>query len=260
MRSEPSSSKSVALLDLFAFGTLQTLKGKLAPAIKGLAAERLTENVEAFPPIIPSQLQKLKHLTLVSLALQNRSLDYDRLLTSLDITSVRDLEDLIIDTIYAGLLTGKMHHHERVLHVDWVAGRDLRPEDLQTIRQGLENWCATASTLLKALDEQIAHVRQVSAGEATEAQVYEADRNAIVETLMNTKSSAGKGHSLRGHEPWDVGQEEDAIMNGSASGSGSGRLSAILSGLGGSSGGRKWVRLCHSPVGLVLIRSTQAWA
>lgn len=33
-----------------------------------------------------------------------------------------------------------MHHHERVLHIDWVAGRDVREDDLARIHSGLENW------------------------------------------------------------------------------------------------------------------------
>ena len=53
---------------------------------------------------------------------------------------MRELEDLIIDVIYAGLLRGKMQHHEQVLHVDWVAGRDVRKQDLHKVGQGLQAW------------------------------------------------------------------------------------------------------------------------
>jgi hypothetical protein len=41
--------------------------------------------------------------------------------------SIRELEDLIIDVMYAGLLGGKMHHDEKILHIDWVSGRDVNP-------------------------------------------------------------------------------------------------------------------------------------
>lgn len=47
---------------------------------------------------------------------------------------------MIIDAFYAGLLTGKLHHHEQVLHVDTVTGRDLRPEDVAKAKAGLETW------------------------------------------------------------------------------------------------------------------------
>lgn len=54
--------------------------------------------------------------------------------------STRQLEDTIIEAIYAGLLTGKMHHHEKVLHVDWCAGRDVSPEQLEVVKQKMANW------------------------------------------------------------------------------------------------------------------------
>jgi COP9 signalosome complex subunit 7 len=62
------------------------------------------------------------------------------LLKQLQIDNIRQLEDTIIDVIYAGLLGGKMHHHEGILHVDWVAGRDVQPSKLSEIEQGLRNW------------------------------------------------------------------------------------------------------------------------
>jgi hypothetical protein len=74
----------------------------------------------------------------------HQSIPYDDLLTALEIPSVRDLEDLVIDVIYAGLLGGKLHHHEKVLHVDWAAGRDVAPEDLEKIAMGLSDWSVLA--------------------------------------------------------------------------------------------------------------------
>lgn len=72
--------------------------------------------------------------------LKVQSIPYDDLLSALDLSSIRELEDLIIDVIYAGLLGGKLHHQERVLHVDWVAGRDVSPEELRKIANSLSDW------------------------------------------------------------------------------------------------------------------------
>lgn len=54
--------------------------------------------------------------------------------------SIRELEDLIIDVMYAGLLGGKMHHDEKILHIDWVSGRDVNPKSLQEIGNALDRW------------------------------------------------------------------------------------------------------------------------
>lgn len=49
--------------------------------------------------------KKLRHLTIVSMAIVNKRLAYSDLQEQLDIAFVRDLEDLIIEGIYAGKLT-----------------------------------------------------------------------------------------------------------------------------------------------------------
>lgn len=54
--------------------------------------------------LTPTMEKKLKHLTILSLAIQKKTLLYDDLMAELDIKNVRDLEDLIIEAIYAGLL------------------------------------------------------------------------------------------------------------------------------------------------------------
>ncbi|BEJ17981.1 hypothetical protein CspHIS471_0702580 [Cutaneotrichosporon sp. HIS471] len=140
----PSIKESYRLLQLFAYGTLADY----------------TASPGAFPPLSPAHATKLKHLTLLSLALQTRALPYSELTPALGTASTPELEALVIDAIYAGLLTGKIHHYEQVLHVDSVTGRDLRPSDLDAVKGGLETWCRNAQSLLAALDEQIAAARK----------------------------------------------------------------------------------------------------
>lgn len=47
--------------------------------------------------------KKLKHLTIVTMAISDKCIAYSDLLEQLDIGCVRELEDLIIESIYAGL-------------------------------------------------------------------------------------------------------------------------------------------------------------
>lgn len=46
--------------------------------------------------------KKLKHLTIVTMAISDKCIGYSNLLEQLDIGCVRELEDLIIESIYAG--------------------------------------------------------------------------------------------------------------------------------------------------------------
>lgn len=48
--------------------------------------------------------KRLKHLTILTMATQKKTLPYDELMIELDLKNVRDLEDIIIEAIYAGNL------------------------------------------------------------------------------------------------------------------------------------------------------------
>lgn len=73
-------------LTLFAYGTYR----------------QYMENREKLLELSPVMTKKLQHLTIVTMAIRNKRISYQDLLTALDIDNVRDLEDLIIESIYAG--------------------------------------------------------------------------------------------------------------------------------------------------------------
>jgi COP9 signalosome complex subunit 7 len=121
-----------------------------------------TANQASYPTLSPVQIDKLKQLSLVSLGMESRvrgyssllqammtdstppfqSLTYDSLLSVLDQPSVRALEDLIIDAIYAGIISGHMDQVNGRFSVDWVVGRDLDVggSELRDLGMRLENW------------------------------------------------------------------------------------------------------------------------
>lgn len=79
-------------MELFAFETYQ--KYKAFP--------------EKYVELKPSQLKKLKMITIADLASKSKDIGYETLMTSLDIKDLRELEDLIIDCFYNELLKGKL--------------------------------------------------------------------------------------------------------------------------------------------------------
>ncbi|WVR07774.1 hypothetical protein IAU60_004817 [Kwoniella sp. DSM 27419] len=181
LAADPSYSAHHRLLRLFAYGSLADYEA----------------DPSTFPPLTPTHRVKLQHLTLVSLALKHRSLRYDRIAEALKLESTRQLEDTVINVIYAGLLGGKMHHHEKILHIDWVAGRDVQEADLAGVRQGLQNWCETAQSLISALDRQIDHVRLESEEEArrqtSHRETRDQEYHAIAQELRKNNKSGGWG-------------------------------------------------------------------
>ena len=80
------NAKYLNTLNLFAYGTFR---------------EYLT-NKEHLIELTDVMKKKLQHLTIVSMAIQNKCIAYKDLLVALDVKNVRDLEDLIIESIYLG--------------------------------------------------------------------------------------------------------------------------------------------------------------
>lgn len=81
------NAKYLNTLNLFAFGTYKDYLAKRDDMIE----------------ISDVMTKKLKHLTIVSLAIEQKCIAYGDLQDQLAIEHVRDLEDLIIEGIYAGM-------------------------------------------------------------------------------------------------------------------------------------------------------------
>lgn len=151
---DPAYAQTVALLQLFQFGTLS----------------RYLENVSSYPNLTAAHLSKLRQLTLATLASQSRILPYQELSKALRLdvhldaeghvqsgiasssssdggravlsaSAIRALEDVVIDAIYAGLLSGRLDQQKARFHVDWVIGRDVAgDEEIVTMEKQLAEW------------------------------------------------------------------------------------------------------------------------
>jgi len=149
--------KSLALLQLFSYKTYQDY----------------LQHKDLFPPLNPAQTIKLQHLTIVSLAADRRILPYSDLLQALDISNVRELEDLIIDAIYLDLLHGKLDQKEEQLEVTYTMGRDLEPGKLEQILAALEDWASKTSAVLVNLDGKINSIAADTAATKLNQQEHE---------------------------------------------------------------------------------------
>ncbi|KAH9043858.1 hypothetical protein EDB85DRAFT_1855193 [Lactarius pseudohatsudake] len=109
----------------------------------------------ALPDLSPTQTTKLKHLSLLSYAMQQRVLPYSFLQTHLDIPTIRLLEDLIIDAIYLDIIRGKLDQKEQQFEVEYTIGRDVPPDSVTGILSSLENWSNTTATVLETLDAKL---------------------------------------------------------------------------------------------------------
>jgi COP9 signalosome complex subunit 7 len=115
-------------------------------------------------------------------------LKYQDLLAYLNISTIRELEDLIIDAIYQGILTGKLDQQKQELQVDTTMGRDLRPGQLDDMIKRMASWSDRTNTAIQVMDRQIQHVMEyVNTNEANKIQY-----NQAVEQVRNRIYSKNK--------------------------------------------------------------------
>jgi len=126
------------LLRVFAYGTYADYKAK-----------------PDLPKLGPKELTKLRQLSIVEYAAKNQVLSYRSLMADLDIGNVRELEDLIIDCVYMGLIQGKLDQRKHAFEVQSVIGRDLGPTEVADMTQLLANWMTGSEALLKNLEKKI---------------------------------------------------------------------------------------------------------
>lgn len=134
-----SHSTYLNLLNLFAFGTYASYH----------------DNKAQFPTLTPAMITKLRHLTIVSLATKTKCIPYSTLLKELDMKNLRELEDLIIEVIYADVVRGKLDQKNNQLEVDYTIGRDIRTEDIGTVIKVLQEWCTSCEVVLNNIECQI---------------------------------------------------------------------------------------------------------
>jgi COP9 signalosome complex subunit 7 len=132
----------VSALELFAFGTYTDFK----------------KDKDHFPAALRSDvgaLKKLKILTVAALAAGSRELSYDRLRQDLDVASVRDLEDVLIECFNEQLVQGMLDQRAQTLHVSSAFGRDVREDQIPALIARLDAWRGCSEALIAAMDEQI---------------------------------------------------------------------------------------------------------
>ncbi|KZT42854.1 PCI-domain-containing protein [Sistotremastrum suecicum HHB10207 ss-3] len=166
----------LSLLKLFSYGTYEDYK----------------QHQSTFPPLTPAQVTKLKQLSLATFAKSSRTLSYPALLNSLSISSVRELEDLIIDSIYLDIVHGKLNQQQSVFEVEWSMGRDLRPGEIDDLLAALKGWAQTTSGVIQALDQKIESVRQEEVRKGKENKEHEKILQNTIQEVVNANRQKGQ--------------------------------------------------------------------
>lgn len=134
-----------ALINLFAYGTLSDW----------------ATSPSSFPALKAAHLTKLRHLTLATLASSARVVPYTTLLGALQMdvqpdgtraasasapaapnaNTTREMEDLIIDAVYAGVLGARLDQRAQRMEVEGCIGRDVGTDKaIEAMEKQLGDW------------------------------------------------------------------------------------------------------------------------
>lgn len=169
-----ANANYLQLLEIFAYGTYSDYKA----------------NASSLPQLDCAQLTKLKHLTMISLAAVNHTIPYSTLLTQLDISDLRELEDLIIEAIYAGIVQAKLDQKFARLEVECFIGRDIKKDALDGMVEKLENWCSNCASVLQAVEGQMQRANDIKGERSKEREKHELEVRDLRQTM---KTAAADG-------------------------------------------------------------------
>ncbi|KAL9600796.1 MAG: hypothetical protein Q9219_002934 [cf. Caloplaca sp. 3 TL-2023] len=201
LKSAPSEySQYHTLLEIFAWGTWADY----------------SSSSSNLPQLSEPQAHKLRQLSLLSLATSPSTLTYPHLLQALSLPSVRVLEDLVISSIYAGLLTAKLDTQSQRVDVSSVSPlRDLRPGSIPTLISNLDAWDARCVSVLDDLEHQVKEVKQ----KALERRRKEMRDEAAVEKLLKESKKGVGSQGVERGKAWGAkrGVQEVAATVGDGS-------------------------------------------
>lgn len=173
---EGANAAYLRLLNLFAYGTYP----------------EYIANKESLPELSTVQQNKLKHLTIVSLASRMKCIPYSVLLKDLEMRNLRELEDLIIEAVYTDIIQGKLDQRNQLLEVDFCIGRDIRKKDISNIVKTLHEWCDGCEAVLLGIEQQVLRANQYKENHSRTQQQVEAEVTNIKKTLKATASSSAQ--------------------------------------------------------------------
>lgn len=186
-----SAAPHLELLRLFAYGTWMDYKARAAQ----------------LPALSDAQVRKLKKLSLVSLAAQSREIEYAVIMRDLELTSVRAVEDLLIECFYGGLLQGRLDQQASRLEVSYCTGRDIHPSEVAAMCETLAAWHKNSVDVMASVREKLErHKAQAEAARNAQAEL-ETQVDAIKATIR-AQQEAG-GDNFGGGGDFDIGMDYD---------------------------------------------------
>lgn len=151
------------------------------------------------PSLDASLLRKLRLLTAVELASRSREVSYAVLQKELEISDLRELEDLLVELNYQGLVVGRLDSRAQVLEVEDHAGRDVRPEQLPALIERLAQWGQSCAKISASLKEEMKRSDEAHGSAVTLARKrVETQDSQLAQLLETVEQTAAAGVNVSG--------------------------------------------------------------
>jgi COP9 signalosome complex subunit 7 len=178
LENTPATQPFYNLLQLFAFGTYK---------------EYINMEVGKLPELGAVPLRKLRMLSVAALAETEKLLPYTTLQNELGLESVRDVEDLIIEGIACGVMSGKLDQKLKHFEVEFVIGRDIRQSEFPSIISVLSSWCENCDSMLSSIETQAEKLNDDKSNKIRQ--------KMELETAMMDLKQTFKNSSVDGEDP-----------------------------------------------------------
>ncbi|KAF7188551.1 COP9 signalosome complex subunit 7a [Pseudocercospora fuligena] len=177
------------------------------------------------PPLSDAQALKLRLLSLLTFAAEKSApsstpsnLSYQSLCSRLDLKDPVDLEHIVTEAIYSGLVTGTLNPAAQTVVITSVAPlRDLAPGSVQSMMAELEAWSGRCDGVLAGLKMEIKNVLSNAQAQNKRDEAAAKQINAVQEGAEKSGAGAGgsligggrSGHNTRGAQKRDQADDDD---------------------------------------------------
>jgi len=147
-------------------------------------------NTPNLPALNDQQTLKLRQLSFLALAKHSADLTYTNVLQALGLETPRELEDLVITAIYAGLISGTLDPYRQLVCVSSVSPlRDLPPNTIPSMLSTLQEWSSRCVSTLADLERQIVAIKADAKRRHREEREWSAHVEKLIEGKMVEKAT-----------------------------------------------------------------------
>jgi len=127
------------------------------------------------------QIEKLRLLSLMSIATKNNRIKYDFLTEKLGLppAAYQKLEEIIMSAMCQGAIQGQMDQEHELLLVQGVQGRDVRPEEIPHLSQKASEWCESMEKVLKEAFAEEKAAKEAAENEAASEKRFQEEIQSI---------------------------------------------------------------------------------